>query len=173
MPSGRKPTWRDETLRAVVRESRSIAEVLRKLGLRPVGGNYGTIGRAIARLGLDTAHFRGKGWRSGATTPVVPARPLAAILVRNSPQIHRGDLKRRLVRAGLLAYACVGCGVSEWRGSPLALELDHVNGDDTDDRLENLRLLCPNCHSQTDTYRGRNIGKKPWRVRERPGWRNR
>ena len=63
----------------------------------------------------------------------------------------------------------LGAAVRDSRG----IELDHVNGDETANRLENLRLLCPDCHSQTDTYRGRNIGRKPWWVRERPGWRNR
>src|SRR5687767_9558719 len=99
---GKKPRWTDEALTAAVRGCRSIAQVLRALGLRPVGGNYSTMGRAIARLGLDTSHFRGKGWRQGSSTPVVPPRPLDVVLVRESPQIHRGTLKRRLVRAGLL-----------------------------------------------------------------------
>ena len=170
--AGRKPTWSEDALRAAVRQSRSVAEVLRKLGLQPIGGNYGTITRAITRLGLDASHFGGQGWRKGCPTPVVAARPLASVPIRNSPPVHRGDLKRQLVRARLLAYTCAECGVSEWRGRPLALELHHINGEDRDNRIENLRLLCPNCHSQTDTYRGRNIGSKPWRVRERPGWRN-
>jgi 5-methylcytosine-specific restriction endonuclease McrA len=65
-------------------------------------------------------------------------------------------LKRRLVRAGLLEDRCAECGLSDWRGRPLALELHHVNGDGSDNRLENLAILCPNCHTQTDTWGGRN-----------------
>ena len=110
--------------------------------------------------------------RKGGSTPVVPPRALEQVLVQDSPQTNRRDIKRRLLRAGRLVYAGAGCGISDRRGRPLALELDHVNGDDRDYRIENLRLLCPNCHSQTDTFRGRNIGTKPWRVREEPGWRN-
>jgi len=68
-------------------------------------------------------------------------------------------LKRRLVEEGLLAPRCASCGLGEtWEGAPLVLHLDHINGDRTDNRLENLRFLCPNCHSQTETYCGRNIG---------------
>jgi 5-methylcytosine-specific restriction endonuclease McrA len=81
-------------------------------------------------------------------------------------------LRKRLIAAGLLTYRCDGCGASDCCGRVLTLELDHINGDDTDNRLENLRLLCPNCHCQTPTYRGRNIGKGRWRVSESSGWRN-
>jgi 5-methylcytosine-specific restriction endonuclease McrA len=75
-------------------------------------------------------------------------------------------LKKRLLRAGLLGAKCsiTECGLSTWLGRPIALHLDHINGDRRDNRVENLRLLCPNCHSQTDTYAGRNI-KKPYRRR--------
>lgn len=69
---------------------------------------------------------------------------------------HRGQLKQRLVRAGLKEYRCERCSVSEWREHPLALALHHRNGDRLDNRVENLELLCPNCHSQTDTFSGRN-----------------
>ena len=71
--------------------------------------------------------------------------------------VIRHELKKRLLRAGLLTNACAVCGINQWQGRPLVLELDHINGVSDDHRLENLRLLCPNCHSQTDTYCGRNI----------------
>jgi DNA-binding transcriptional ArsR family regulator len=72
--------------------------------------------------------------------------------------VHRGrhNLKRRLVLSGAKRNACETCGLSEWRGSPITLALHHVNGDRTDNRIENLMLLCPNCHSQTNTFAGRN-----------------
>lgn len=70
-------------------------------------------------------------------------------------------LKRRLLEEGVKTARCEGCGGDEWRGAPIPLELDHINGDRRDHRLENLRLLCPNCHAQTPTYRGRNIGRYP------------
>jgi DNA-binding transcriptional ArsR family regulator len=72
---------------------------------------------------------------------------------------NRGHLKGRLLAAGRITNQCVECGISEWRGKTLVLHLDHINGQNNDDRLENLRLVCPNCHSQTDTYCGGNNGR--------------
>lgn len=74
----------------------------------------------------------------------------------SSPKRNRKHVKLRLVRAGLLENRCYSCGLAEWRGLPLSLQLDHINGVPDDNRLENLRMLCPNCHSQTPTYSGRN-----------------
>jgi transposase len=72
---------------------------------------------------------------------------------------NRSHVKQRLVSAGLLELRCQGCGIDSWRGAQLSLELHHVNGDGADNRLENLRMLCPNCHSQTPTWGGRNRGR--------------
>ena len=166
---GPKPRWTDDALREAVGTSLSIRTVLCSLGLRPAGGNYRTVRDAIRRLGLDTSHFRGHAWRRGFSVPVVPARPLHEVLVAGR-RTQSSSLRQRLLAAGLLRHACAECGVSEWRGAPLSLELDHVNGDHADNRLENLRLLCPNCHSQTPTYRGRNIGVRTPRVREGRAW---
>jgi Zn finger protein HypA/HybF involved in hydrogenase expression len=68
----------------------------------------------------------------------------------------RDHLKARLIKAGLKENRCEQCGISSWRGKPLSVQLHHKNGDGTDNRTENLEFLCPNCHSQTDTYGGRN-----------------
>ncbi len=79
------------------------------------------------------------------------------ILVENSPYKNIPILKKRLLKEGLLEYKCAICGnTGEWLGQPLTLQLDHINGDHFDHRLENLRLLCPNCHSQTETFSGKN-----------------
>lgn len=79
--------------------------------------------------------------------------------LRSSTKASRGSIKRRLVEEGLKTGACERCGIREWRGRPLSIALHHTNGDGRDNRLENLRLLCPNCHSQTDNYGGRNAGR--------------
>lgn len=84
--------------------------------------------------------------------------PLDELLVVGR-QRSRGHIKQRLLNMGLLQPNCYECGLAEWRGEPLSLQLDHINGDKHDWRLDNLRLLCPNCHSQTDTYGGKNKKK--------------
>jgi hypothetical protein len=146
--------------REAVVSSISAAGALRFLGLRPTGGNYAVLRGRIREHGISTTHWLGQGHLKGKLNPHVPTIPLEAILVRDSR--YRGStslLKRRLLKAGLITYRCLCCGLSEWMNASLALELDHVNGDRTDNRIENLRLLCPNCHSQTGTYRGRNKGR--------------
>jgi 5-methylcytosine-specific restriction endonuclease McrA len=75
----------------------------------------------------------------------------------SSPQRDRKHVKTRLVREGLLKNSCQSCGLASWHGKPLNMHLDHINGVKNDNRLENLRMLCPNCHSQTPTYGGRNL----------------
>jgi DNA-binding CsgD family transcriptional regulator len=91
----------------------------------------------------------------GAITPRPGFKPLEEIFAANTRR-GRGHLKQRLLRAGLKDGRCERCGMSEWRGEPISIALHHINGVRNDNRLENLELLCPNCHSQTDTYSGRN-----------------
>jgi HNH endonuclease len=140
-----------------VAANHSIAGVLATIGHGVSGSNYSRVHRLVAQLKLDTSHWTGQGHLRGGTHSWTPARLLSAILVDGSSYRHRHELKKRLLRAGLLTNACAVCGINEWQDRPLVLELDHINGVSDDHRLENLRLLCPNCHSQTDTYCGRNI----------------
>ena len=142
-------------IEAAVRECHSVAQVLRRLKLRVAGSNYATLKRFISERNLDVSHWTGQGHRRGSKVPVVPARPLVDVLRRNSI-VNSHKLRRRLIRAGLLAPRCCVCKLSEWLGLPISLELDHIDGDRNNQELPNLRLLCPNCHAQTPTYRGRN-----------------
>jgi hypothetical protein len=155
----RRITRNDAAMREAVAKAKSVAGVLRILGLRVAGANYATVYRAVAELELSTSHWTGKGHRKGTRTPMVPARPLAAILVKGS-YYNSSELRLRLIRQGVFSPRCVECLLTEWRGIPIPLELDHRDGDRTNNQLENLRLLCPNCHALTETYRGRNKARK-------------
>ena len=103
------------------------------------------------RFGFTDASW-GKSVRAGRLSPRPRRKPLHLILQSRS----RGTIKRRLLDAGILKNVCDECGISEWRGKRLSIQIDHVNGVKDDHRIENLRMLCPNCHSQTDTFAAKN-----------------
>jgi DNA-binding CsgD family transcriptional regulator/5-methylcytosine-specific restriction endonuclease McrA len=113
--------------------------------------------QAMARFGFSRDSW-GKAVKRGVLKPVDRFVPLEKILIEESPTDRR-QVKRRLLAAGLKATTCEACGISDWSGAPLSLQLHHINGDGRDNRIENLELLCPNCHSQTDTFAGRNRGR--------------
>ena len=140
-------------MRKAVKTSTSIRQVLEKLDIVPAGGNYQTTNRRIQKLNIDTSHFTGQAWNRGKI--IGPKRPIEEYLKENSV-VQSFRLKNRLLLEGLKEHKCECCGITEWNGKPAPLELDHINGNHHDNRLENLRILCPNCHAQTDTYRGKN-----------------
>jgi hypothetical protein len=149
----RHARFSESELRDAVATSRSYSEALRKVGLRPAGGNHGTIKKYVARWRISTAHFDYDAIRREALYK--PPWPLTELLVEHSTY-HRGHLKRRLFAEGLKEPRCEICGQGDtWRGLPLALILDHINGVHDDDRLENLRIACPNCAATFDTHCGR------------------
>ena len=146
-------TYSEQELLEAVKTSTSIRQVLEKLDIVPAGGNYQTTNRRIKKLNIDNSHFTGQAWNKGKV--VGPKRPIEEYLKENS-QIQSFKLKGRLIAEGLKEHKCECCGITEWNGKPAPIELDHINGNHYDNRLENLRILCPNCHAQTDTYRGKN-----------------
>ncbi|WP_055485152.1 HNH endonuclease signature motif containing protein [Streptomyces sp. WMMB 322] len=150
----------EAALREAVARSDSHAGVLRELGMPVNESNRTKVQRRAARLGLDTSHFR----RPVATARrSVPARRNAQEILRvrpeGMPRVNHARLRRALDETGV-PYACAGCvNPGSWNGRPMTLQIDHVNGDWRDNRPENLRYLCPNCHAVTDTWCGRNRGR--------------
>jgi Zn finger protein HypA/HybF involved in hydrogenase expression len=160
LQSGRARAFNDDELVEAVLAEKTVNGVLRRLGYPTNGGMFRYIKAHIRRLDLDTSHFTGQSWAKGRTLPRGPKRPIAELLVEGSV-VTSASLRRRLIAEGLKAARCEECGLDEWRARPLPLELDHVNGDHTDNRLQNLRILCPNCHAQTDTWCTRNRRRTP------------
>lgn len=138
----------DEQLREAVANSKSVAEALRSLGLRAVSGSYSHYSKRIKKLGCDTSHHKGRGnfAHNKASHKLSPEK----ILVKRTDgaRTRAIQLRRALIEIGR-PYTCECCGqLPEWRGNVLTLDVDHINQDWMDDRPENLRFLCPNCHSQ-------------------------
>jgi 5-methylcytosine-specific restriction endonuclease McrA len=109
------------------------------------------------RFGFHTGSWW-KAVKRGAIVPRAHRRPIETYLVKGRSQTNRHHLKLRLIADGYKEHMCERCGLREWREQPVPLSLHHVNGDGSDNRLENLELLCANCHAQTDTF-----GAKNWR----------
>lgn len=144
-----------ELLAGAAAQSRSIAEVLRVLGLRQSGGSHAHISRQLKRFDIDITHFNGQVHNRGARGlyRMSPAKRLTQ-LPTGSRRVPGIRLKRALLSLGL-PEQCEKCGIgTTWLGNALTLHVDHINGDFLDNRPCNLRLLCPNCHSQTATYAG-------------------
>lgn len=145
-----------EQLVEAIDTSVSIREVLLKLNVAPCGGNYVTFKKAVDFYELDISHFLGKAANRGNNhVGGQKSRPLTDYLENKYP-ISSYKLKNKLLKENLLEYKCNLCGIDNWLNKPLTLELDHIDGDNQNNNLVNLRLLCPNCHSQTDTFRGKN-----------------
>lgn len=139
--------------------SPSIAECARKLGLTIYGSTYTTLRTTAKECSLTEEHMTGQGWNAGKQYKNPnPVKPLTEYLVANSSYTSSNSLKRRLIKEGLLQEVCAACGKVEVHNPfldkivPIPLQLDHINGKNRDNRIENLRLLCPTCHALTPTF---------------------
>jgi hypothetical protein len=145
-------------LRTAIEQSVCWADAQRFLGYVPKGSNFRTLKKYARRWSIPTDHFDPHIGRRRAA--LSQAFPLEEILVANS-SYPRGKLKRRLLRAGLKQPICEMCGQDEaWNGRRMSLILDHINGVSNDNRLENLRIVCPNCAATLDTHCGRNVPRE-------------
>lgn len=141
-----------EELQDVVSRSKNYWDVLKNLGYsKQSGAMYKLLKFRVEKDGIDTSHFK--------LSKPFKFYSMSEILVENSPYTNISKLKGRLVKEGILEYKCSVCGnTGEWNGKPLSLQLHHKNGKHFDHRVENLCFLCPNCHSQTDNFAGKNNG---------------
>jgi len=149
-----------EQLEPIVKQSISIRQVLIKLGLKECGGNYVHIKQVIEKLGIDKSHFLGQGFAKGKAPHNKRNKDefIEEILVSHTPiNVKGSDIKPKLIKFKLKEDICEHCGQTAiWQNQPLSLQLHHKNGNNKDNRLENLEILCPNCHSQTGTYGNKN-----------------
>ncbi len=143
-----------EDVKKAVADNKSVAGVLRQLGLRPIGGNYRTIRRLVSDNEIDISHFTGQGWNVGLAFKPKTGLSDQDIFIENSSYKCSWRLREHYKRTTGINL-CEKCGLDSWQGEPIPLEIHHINGINTDNRLENLQLLCPNCHALTNYYRGR------------------
>lgn len=156
----RKKKWTEEQLEKASKESTSIRQVIKKLGLIEAGGNYLQTKKYLKYYNIDTSHFKGRCWNKGLRGIGKPIIKLEDILVKDS-DYQSYKLKNRLFKEGLKNKKCEMCGwCKQSTDGRIPLELDHISGDGKDNRIENLRILCPNCHSLQPTHRGLNQKRK-------------
>ena len=148
---------------SLIQESLSLRDVCLKANISVTTGNYDTLKRLIKEENIDISHFTGQGWNGHSNTTTKTGKPekysLEEVFCQNSP-VTQKVLRGYVERHQMLEYKCVNCGCNgEWQGGLIALEIDHIDGNNSNNELINLRYLCPNCHALTSTYRGRNIAQ--------------
>jgi 5-methylcytosine-specific restriction endonuclease McrA len=175
MPRKGRVTGDLDKFRKLVAESRSYREIIDAYDYKETGGVYKYLRSIMDKHGIDYSHFLGQGWAKGKTRDTDDEvnkicrqieKPDEEVFVQGSG-LPGQKLIQRLLRSGKRKYKCEECGSKTWRGKPVSLTLHHKNEDSLDNRLENLELLCPNCHY---TLR-HEYGKKNWKFLS--GWRNR
>ena len=155
-----------EWLEELCSESYSLAEVLQKAGRKQGGGAQATLKKKIEEYEIDTSHFTGQRWfdspnkESNFKDINREKYTLEEVFIENSP-VTQKVLRGYVERHNILKYECQTCGCDgNWQNGQISLEIDHIDGNNTNNQISNLRYLCPNCHALTETYRGKNKALK-------------
>lgn len=153
-----------EWLIELCKDSYSYAEVLRKAGRKQGGGAQATLRKKIEEFQIDISHFTGQRWQESPNqTPTFKSKEkysLEEVFVKNS-SVTQKVLRGYVERHNLIPYQCQNCKCDgHWQNGIISLEIDHIDGDNSNNELSNLRYLCPNCHALTETYRGKNKALK-------------
>ena len=147
-------------LQKLLDESNSYSDLLRKINMNPKGGNHKTLKKIIQEFNLDETQLN----INKSIAKITPNKikiPIEDIVMKNEhPNYQPFKLLKRLIKEGYKEHKCERCGLTEWQGQPIPLQLHHKNGVHTNNLLNNLEVLCPNCHALTDTYCGKNLKKK-------------
>ena len=152
-----------EWLQELCQNSYSYAEVLNKAGRKQGGGAQQTLKNKIELWSIDISHFTGQRWHESPNQLPQEGKEkytLDEIFIKNSP-VTQKVLRGYVERHKIIKYECANCGCDgHWLNGIISLEIDHIDGDNTNNEITNLRYLCPNCHALTETYRGRNKALK-------------
>ena len=149
----KKVNYTKELLEEKIKDCYSFAELCRRLGLKPEGSNPKTVRKKLDEFGIDYSHFTGKGWNKKGHPKYgqTGGKDISEVLI-NGIQYKAANLRQRLIVNGLKENKCEICGITEWQGKPITIQLHHKDGNRDNNILENLQMLCPNCHSQTHNF---------------------
>lgn len=140
----------------IVSESQNLNQVCKKLGKRGTNTNRRQIEKIIEKYNLDISHFKTFDFSENK----IKKYEDQDVYCENSAYKNTNSIRKRLLKDGIKEYKCERCGRTEWEGEPIPLQVHHINGNNRDNRIENLQILCPNCHALTDTYCGKSKHKK-------------
>ena len=151
------PEFSKEEIEHIVKQCFTFSDVCRLMQRPTNSENLRVIHKKLDTLNIDYSHFKGQGWNKGTSQPSHKKIPIEKILIENSTYQNTDRLKKRLISEGYKIHKCEICGITQWNNKYIALQLHHINGISNDNRIDNLQILCPNCHSQTENYGSKNI----------------